>query len=30
MSKVVTAILVGVLFNFPLHRGFVFSRRTYA
>ncbi len=30
MSKVVTAILVGVLFNFPLHRRFVFSRRTYA
>jgi putative flippase GtrA len=30
MSKVVTAIFVGVLFNFPLHRRFVFSRRTYA
>jgi putative flippase GtrA len=30
ISKAVTAVLVGVLFNFPLHRRFVFGRRTYA
>jgi putative flippase GtrA len=30
MSKLITAVLVGLLFNFPLHRGFVFGRRTYA
>jgi putative flippase GtrA len=26
----ITAILVGLLFNFPLHRRFVFGRHTYA
>jgi putative flippase GtrA len=26
----ITAILVGLLFNFPLHRRFVFRRHTYA
>jgi phosphatidylglycerophosphate synthase/putative flippase GtrA len=30
MSKVITAFLVGLLFNFPLHRRFVFKRHTYA
>ena len=30
MSKIITAVLVGVLFNFPLHRWFVFGRQTYA
>jgi putative flippase GtrA len=30
VSKIITAVVVGVLFNFPLHRRFVFGRRTYA
>jgi putative flippase GtrA len=30
MSKIVTAVLVGILINFPLHRRFVFGRQTYA
>jgi len=30
VSKVITAVLVGLLFNFPLHRRFVFRRHTYA
>jgi putative flippase GtrA len=30
ISKVITAFSVGVLFNFPLHRRFVFRRHTYA
>jgi putative flippase GtrA len=30
ISKAITAFLVGVLFNFPLHRWFVFGRQTYA
>jgi putative flippase GtrA len=30
VSKVITAALVGLLFNFPLHRRFVFRRHTYA
>ncbi|HEX7229007.1 MAG TPA: GtrA family protein [Candidatus Binatia bacterium] len=30
LSKLITAILVGLLFNFPLHRRFVFRRHTYA
>ena len=30
ISRVITAVLVGVLFNFPLHRHFVFGRQTYA
>jgi|SRR3954470_21774673 putative flippase GtrA len=30
ISKAITAFLVGVLFNFPLHRRFVFGRRSYA
>jgi putative flippase GtrA len=30
ISKAITALLVGVLFNFPLHRHFVFGRQTYA
>jgi len=30
VSKLITAILVGLLFNFPLHRRFVFRRHTYA
>ena len=30
MSKVITAFLVGLLFNFPLQRLFVFKRHTYA
>ena len=29
-SRVMTAFLVGILFNFPLHRRFVFGRRMYA
>jgi len=29
-SKVITAFLVAVLFNFPLHRHFVFDRQKYA
>ena len=29
-SKTITALLVGILFNFPLHRRFVFRRRIYA
>ncbi len=30
LSRAITAFLVGVLFNFPLHRRFVFGRQTYA
>ena len=30
MSKAMTAVSVGIFFNFPLHRRFVFARRTYA
>ena len=30
LSRVITAFLVGILFNFPLHRRFVFGRQTYA
>ena len=30
ISRAITAILVGLLFNFPLHRRFVFRRQTYA
>lgn len=30
ISRVVTAVSVGVLFNFPLHRCFVFGKQTYA
>ena len=29
-SKALVAFLIGILFNFPLHRRFVFPRRTYA
>jgi len=30
ISKVITALSVGILFNFPLHRRFVFRRQKYA
>jgi putative flippase GtrA len=30
ISKAITSFLVGILFNFPLHRRFVFRRHTYA
>ena len=30
ISKAITAFLVGILFNFPLHRRFVFGRQKYA
>jgi putative flippase GtrA len=30
ISRTITAILVGLLFNFPLHRRFVFGGQTYA
>jgi putative flippase GtrA len=30
ISKAITAFLVGILFNFPLHRRFVFRRHRYA
>jgi putative flippase GtrA len=30
MSKIITAVAVGILINFPLHRRFVFGRQTYA
>jgi putative flippase GtrA len=30
ISRAISAILVGLLFNFPLHRHFVFGRETYA
>lgn len=30
ISRVIAAISIGLLFNFPLHRRFVFGRRTYA
>jgi len=30
ISKAITALLVGLLFNFPLHRRFVFRRHNYA
>ncbi|MGH7871066.1 MAG: GtrA family protein [Candidatus Binatia bacterium] len=29
-SKAIVAFLIGILFNFPLHRRFVFPRHTYA
>jgi putative flippase GtrA len=29
-SRAITAILVGILFNFPLHRHFVFDKQKYA
>jgi putative flippase GtrA len=30
LSRVIAAVLIGLLFNFPLHRRFVFGRRTFA
>jgi putative flippase GtrA len=30
ISRAITAVTVGVLFNFPLHRRFVFGKQTYA
>jgi putative flippase GtrA len=30
ISRAIVALLVGILFNFPLHRRFVFGRQTYA
>lgn len=30
ISRAIIAFLVGILFNFPLHRSFVFRRHTYA
>lgn len=30
LSRVIAAIVVGLLFNFPLHRRFVFGQRSYA
>ncbi len=30
ISRAITAFLVGVLFNFPLHRRFVFGKQKYA
>ncbi|HEY6199144.1 MAG TPA: GtrA family protein [Candidatus Binatia bacterium] len=30
LSRVIVAMSVGLLFNFPLHRHFVFNRQTYA
>ncbi len=30
ISRVITAFLVGLLFNFPLHRRFVFGNQKYA
>jgi putative flippase GtrA len=30
ISKTTTAFMVGLLYNFPLQRGFVFGRQTYA
>lgn len=30
VSRAISAFLVGILFNFPLHRRFVFGRQTYA
>ncbi len=30
ISRALTALLVGVLFNFPLHRRFVFGKQHYA
>jgi putative flippase GtrA len=30
VSKAITAFLIGILFNFPLHRRFVFGRQKYA
>ena len=30
ISKVISAVFVGLCFNFPLHRCFVFRRHTYA
>ena len=30
ISRAITAVSVGVLFNFPLHRRFVFGKQTYA
>jgi|ERR1051325_1020941 putative flippase GtrA len=30
VSRVISAIVIGLIFNFPLHRHFVFRRQTYA
>ena len=30
VSRAITALLIGIAFNFPLHRRFVFGRQTYA
>jgi len=30
LSRMIAAVFIGLLFNFPLHRRFVFGRRTYA
>jgi putative flippase GtrA len=30
LSRAATALLIGILFNFPLHRRFVFGRHKYA
>lgn len=30
LSRVIAAVFIGLLFNFPLHRRFVFGRCTYA
>ena len=30
LSRLIVAMSVGLLFNFPLHRHFVFNRQTYA
>jgi putative flippase GtrA len=30
ISRIIAAVLIGLLFNFPLHRRFVFGHRTYA
>ena len=30
VSRVITALVVGIIFNFPLHRHFVFRRQRYA
>jgi putative flippase GtrA len=30
LSRVIAAAVVGLIFNFPLHRHFVFRRQTYA
>lgn len=30
ISRAITAVIVAILFNFPLHRRFVFGKQTYA